>query len=358
MTAKAEIQSLRRQQATHALENLKSNLPEVSVELASERGASSWLSALLISDFGFKLHKGAFCDALALRYGWALSRTPSNCECGAKFTVDHAFTCSRGGFPILRHNEIRDLTANLLTEVYHEVITEQDLQPLSTETFSLSSTNTQDGARLDTAVNGFWGGRYERTFCDVRVFNPHAPSNSNCPLPNTYRKHEREKKNTYERRILEVEHASFTPLIFSATGGMASSTRVFYQRLASMLAIKWGNPYGPTMSWLNCRLVFSLLRSAIRCIRGAHSSPGHPIRNSLKLSSLWSKATNFLFLTLSLNRSFCTVLFFLFICLLPPLSKDITPFFLFSCTWWLFVIKKCLSFLTYVHMMPIGVYRV
>ena len=251
MTAKAEIQSLRRQQATQALENLKSDLPEVlkrSVELASERGASSWLSALLISDFGFKLHKGAFCDALALRYDWALSRTPSNCECGAKFTVDHAFTCSRGGFPILRHNEIRDLTANLLTEVCHEVITEQDLQPLSTETFSLSSTNTQDGARLDTAVNGFWGGRHERTFCDVRVFNPHAPSNSNCPLPNTYRKHEREKKNTYERRILEVEHASFTPLIFSATGGMASSTRVFYQRLASMLAIKWGNPYGPTMS--------------------------------------------------------------------------------------------------------------
>ena len=77
MTAKAEIQSLRRQQATQALENLKSDLPEVlkrSVELASERGASSWLSALPISDFGFKLHKGAFCDALALRYGWPLSR--------------------------------------------------------------------------------------------------------------------------------------------------------------------------------------------------------------------------------------------------------------------------------------------
>ena len=177
-------------------------------------------------------------------------------------------------------SEIWDLTANLLTEVCHEVITEPDLQPLSTETFSLSSTKTQDGARLDIAVNGFWGGRHERTFCDVRVFNPYAPSNSNCPLPNTYRRHEREKKNTYERRILEVEHASFTPLIFPASGGMASSTRVFYQRLASMLAIKWGNPYGPTMSWLNCRLVFSLLRSAIRCIRGARSSPGHPIRNS------------------------------------------------------------------------------
>ena len=265
------------------MDKLKVNLPDSlkrSLELASEKGASSWLTTLPIADFGFKLHKGAFCDALAMRYGLPLNRTPSNCECGTKFTVDHAFTCSRGGFLILRHNEIKDLTAHLLTEVCHQVSIEPDLQPLSTESFSSSSTNTQDGARLDIAVNGFWGGKHERTFCDVRVFNPHASSNHNCSLPNTYRKHEREKKNAYEKRLLEVEHSSFTPLIFSATGGTANSTRVFYQRLASLLANKWGNPYGPTMAWMNCRLVFSLLRSAIRCIRGAHSFPGHPIRSS------------------------------------------------------------------------------
>ena len=51
---------------------------------------------------------------------------------------------------------------------------EPDLQPLSGEVLSGSSSNTQDGARLDIAVNGFWGGRFERTFLDVRVFNPHA----------------------------------------------------------------------------------------------------------------------------------------------------------------------------------------
>ena len=46
---------------------------------------------------------------------------------------------------------------------------EPDLQPLSGEVLSSSSSNTQDGARLDIAVNGFWGGRFERTFLDVRV---------------------------------------------------------------------------------------------------------------------------------------------------------------------------------------------
>jgi len=37
-------------------------------ELASEKGASSWLTALPITNHCFRLHKGAFCDTLCLRY--------------------------------------------------------------------------------------------------------------------------------------------------------------------------------------------------------------------------------------------------------------------------------------------------
>ncbi len=32
--------------------------------------------------------------------------------------------CHMGGFPTIRHNEIRDITASLLTEVCHNVATE------------------------------------------------------------------------------------------------------------------------------------------------------------------------------------------------------------------------------------------
>ena len=39
--------------------------------------------------------------------------------------------CPYGGFPIIRHNEVRDLTATLLTEVCHNVATEPALQPIS-----------------------------------------------------------------------------------------------------------------------------------------------------------------------------------------------------------------------------------
>ena len=91
-----------------------------------------------------------------------------------------------GGFPSIRHNEIRDLTANLMTEVCHNVSIEPQLQPITDETFrSAMTANTADGARSDIAADGFWGGRFEQTFFDVRVFNPHTPTLSSCYISKT-----------------------------------------------------------------------------------------------------------------------------------------------------------------------------
>ncbi len=95
----------------------KSKKQKRSMTLAQEKGASSWLTSLPIEEYSFALHKGAFHDALALRYNWQPIRTPLLCGCGAKFSVEHILSCPKDGFPSLRHNEIRDLTANLLTEV-------------------------------------------------------------------------------------------------------------------------------------------------------------------------------------------------------------------------------------------------
>ena len=107
-----------------------------SMDLAQEKGASSWLTSLPIKEFGFSLHKGAFRDALALRYNWEPSHLPAKCDCGKTFTVEHALTCPKGGLPTVRHNEIRDLTANLLSEVCKDVRIEPELQPVTGETFT------------------------------------------------------------------------------------------------------------------------------------------------------------------------------------------------------------------------------
>ena len=177
-------------------------------------------------------------------------------------------------------NEIRDITASLLTEVCHNVSIEPDLQPLSSETFHLATAITDDGARLDIAADGFWGSSSQRTLFDVRVFNPLAPSNSHTSIQSCYRKHELAKKRAYSQRVREVEFASFTPLVLSATGGFGNEAKIFYKRLASMLADKWDQPYSTTTFWLRCRISFSLLRSAIRSLRGSRSSRGHAIRPS------------------------------------------------------------------------------
>ena len=123
-----------------------------AVTLAQEKGASSWLTALPVQEHGFSLHKTAFQDALALRYGWMPSCTPSHSVCGTNFSVDHALSRLKGGFPSIRHNEVRDITAELLSEVCHDVEIEPHLQPLSDERFQQKTANTQDDARLDIAM--------------------------------------------------------------------------------------------------------------------------------------------------------------------------------------------------------------
>ena len=281
ITSKSEIHS---ECAKREKENLQSLMSVLSpserkvLELAGEKGASSWLTALPIASFGFVLHKRAFPDALALRYGWLPNNLPSHCACGTAFSVAHSLSCLKGGFPAIRHNEIRDVTASLLTEVCHDITVEPHLQPLSGEEFPLLSTNTTDKAWLDIAASGFWGGRYERSFFDMRVFYPFAPSNSNCSsIAKCYKKHENEKKRSYARRILEVEHSSFTPLVFSVTGGMAPECTLFYKCLATLLAEKDGGKYSDDLAWLRCSINFALLRSSIQCLRGSRSSYHHPI---------------------------------------------------------------------------------
>ena len=63
--------------------------------------------------------------------------TPAICVCGDRFSVDHAMICKRGGFIIQRHNELRDLEADLLDLVCNNVETEPALQEITGETLTL-----------------------------------------------------------------------------------------------------------------------------------------------------------------------------------------------------------------------------
>ena len=63
-----------------------------------------------------------------------------------------------------------------------------------------------------------------------------------------YRQHETEKKHKYASRILEVEQATFAPLVFSTTGGMGAECKRYHSRLAELVAAKMGESYAMDQS--------------------------------------------------------------------------------------------------------------
>jgi hypothetical protein len=240
-----------------------------TVEMAKEKGASAWLTTLPLEKYGFALYRSEFRDAIALRYNWLPDRLPTQCACNAPFTVDHAFSCPKGAFPTFRHNDLRDITGGLLSEVCKEVSLEPVLQTLEGHPLHHLSANTEDCARSDIQAKGFWGIPHQRAFFDIKVFNPYARSNSKFSTPSCYVHHEKMKRRQYEQRINEVEMGSFTPVIFSATGGMGKAATIFYQRLAHMVSERRNESYSSTISWMRCTLNFSLIRSAVMCLRGS-----------------------------------------------------------------------------------------
>ena len=81
------------------------------------------------------------------------------------------------------------MTASLLAEVCHKVQIDLTLQPISGESFDHATLNTEDGTCLDVSMNSFWGGRCEKSYADVKIFNPHAPTNHSSAPRAVYRCH-------------------------------------------------------------------------------------------------------------------------------------------------------------------------
>ena len=123
--------------------------------------------------------------------------------------------CRHGGLTFIRHNELRDLTAESewLQEVCHDVTVEPPLLPLNGELITPSSANCSNTARADIHARGFWG-RQQGALFDIRVFHPNAPSYHQTRVASIFRRHELEKKREYGDRIRSVDCGSFTPLVF------------------------------------------------------------------------------------------------------------------------------------------------
>ena len=113
----------------------------------------------------------------------------------------HALSCKKGGFISIRHNEIRNMITRLLKEVYKDIRAEPQLQHLSGKTHQ-SSTFTRTEVHLDICARDF----LTQTLKDMLT----KRSQKHTTLMT-------KKKSLYNERIIEIEHASFIPLVMSAT---------------------------------------------------------------------------------------------------------------------------------------------
>ena len=151
--------------------------------------------------------------------------------CGDVLNADHAMVCRRRGFIIQRHNELRDLVACMLSMVCNDVETEPVLQELTGETLPSGANRALD-TRLDIHARGFWE-RQRSAFFDVRVCHPNADSYRDLDLKQIYKQLENDKKRLYTQRVMDVEQGTFTPLVFTTTGGIGEECKRYHNRLAT-----------------------------------------------------------------------------------------------------------------------------
>ena len=240
-----------------------------ALEFAQEKGSSLWLTTQPSQEHGCFLNRQEFKDALSLRYSWEVKGIPKFCACGQENNTDHCLTCKKGGFVNLRHNALRDTEAALLKEVCHDVRLEPGLMPIENtdDFFALASTSVEENARLDISARGVWSSM-DKVFFDIRVTHPNTQSNEQKPPAQIYKENEKEKKRKYNERVINIEKATFTPLVFTTSGGMGPECQRLNKRIAELLSIKRKEQYSDVIAYIRKRIRFSLLRATLIAIRG------------------------------------------------------------------------------------------
>ena len=150
----------------------------------------------------------------------------------------------------------------------HDVETEPNLQVVPNKESYHRSAIVTDDARLDIRARGFWRSG-QNAYFDVRVTNADCSSQQNMSIKSILRKHELDKKRGYNRRVMEVEHGSFTPLIFTTTGVMGHECAKFHKTLAEKISQKQDERYSDVVRYVRSKLSHMSLKSTLICLRGS-----------------------------------------------------------------------------------------
>ena len=126
------------------------------------------------------------------------------------------------------HNNLRGFEASMLSKIVNDVETEMEQQPLIGEIIEGLSGNV---SRPNIRARGRWRAGQNASF-NVRVTNTHSPSQIHLTRESVLKKHEQEKKQNYNRQIMNIEHGTFTSLGFSVSEGMGKECSMFHKHEA------------------------------------------------------------------------------------------------------------------------------
>ena len=90
---------------------------------------------------------------------------PTPCPCVSKFYIQNSMNCKKGGFIYKRHNDLLDLTANMMSEVCKDTESEPKLTSLSREGLQGRASNNSNEEKVDIRARGFWK-RGQQAFFD------------------------------------------------------------------------------------------------------------------------------------------------------------------------------------------------
>ena len=134
--------------------------------------------------------------------------------------------------------------------------------------FGTNRSNRSNEARLDVRARGFWE-RGQQAFFDLRVFDPNTCRYLNKSLQHSHLINENEKKGTYNERVLQADHGTFTSLVFSIYGGMGRECHKFYSQLSDLLSEKRNLPRSAVANWVGSKVCFAILKPSLLCLRGS-----------------------------------------------------------------------------------------
>jgi hypothetical protein len=183
-------------------------------------------------------------------------------------SLQHALECKKGGKVILRHNELRDETADLAAKAFIPSAIRNEplnytscpavkmpaLDPHPSVTLNMHKNRSAD--RGDLSICGLWQ-RQTDCIIDVRVTDTDAKSNLSKDPAKVLEAHEKGKKRKYLAPCI-AQRRHFTPFAVSTDGLIGKEAKSVLKALSIKLAEKWEKPYTVVRGYVNTRMSIAI----------------------------------------------------------------------------------------------------